>query len=170
MMETEHTIRFAADADEIILQRLDGCLSREVQPIAGVAAALAGIAYHKAVVSNSYSRHVLRLLQQTGLLAYFSRDAIFGADRVERAKPHPDLYLLAAAAMSADPAACIVIEDSVPGVTAATAAGMTVIGFTGGSHSGAHHAEQLLQAGAGTAIGAMTDLPAMLAELLPASS
>jgi sugar-phosphatase len=48
------------------------------------------------------------------------------ADDVERGKPHPDPYLAAAAALGAEPAQCIVIEDAPAGVAAGRAAGMTV--------------------------------------------
>jgi beta-phosphoglucomutase-like phosphatase (HAD superfamily) len=47
-----------------------------------------------------------------------------------------------------EPAACLVIEDSAPGIRAARAAGMTAIGFTGGSHCGAGHDARLREAGA----------------------
>jgi beta-phosphoglucomutase-like phosphatase (HAD superfamily) len=53
---------------------------------------------------------------------------------VERGKPAPDLFLYAAERMAADPGRTLVIEDSVSGVVAAKAAGMTVWGFVGGSH------------------------------------
>jgi beta-phosphoglucomutase-like phosphatase (HAD superfamily) len=50
--------------------------------------------------------------------------------------------------MNADPAHCIVIEDSIFGVQGAVAAGMTAIGFLGGSHVGDIHGEALRKAGA----------------------
>src|SRR5690606_22504960 len=73
---------------------------------------------------------------------------IFSATMVQNGKPAPDLCLYAAAAMRVPPADCIVIEDSVPGVTAASAAGRQVIGFTGGSHAGPAHGPRLRAAGA----------------------
>lgn len=54
---------------------------------------------------------------------------IFSGDDVERGKPHPDLYLHAAATLGIEPRRAAVIEDSVPGVTAAVAAGMRVLGY-----------------------------------------
>ena len=48
------------------------------------------------------------------------------SDRTPRGKPHPDPYLAAAAALGADPADCVVIEDAPAGIAAARAAGMTV--------------------------------------------
>jgi beta-phosphoglucomutase-like phosphatase (HAD superfamily) len=64
-----------------------------------------------------------------------------------------------------------VIEDSVPGVTGARAAGMTVLGFHGGSHCLAGHADKLRAAGATSIFDDMRQLPALIAgEPLPASA
>ena len=73
---------------------------------------------------------------------------IFSATQVSRGKPAPDLFLFAAEQMKVQPARCLVIEDSVPGVTGGRAAGMTVLGFHGGSHCRPGHAEMLRAAGA----------------------
>jgi beta-phosphoglucomutase-like phosphatase (HAD superfamily) len=56
---------------------------------------------------------------------------VLSASDVERAKPAPDLYLLAAERLGLKPARCFAIEDSAAGVAAARAAGCPVIGFTG---------------------------------------
>jgi mannitol-1-/sugar-/sorbitol-6-phosphatase len=52
------------------------------------------------------------------------------AEDVTRGKPHPDVYLLAAAQLAAAPAECLVVEDAPAGVGAARAAGMAVVGLT----------------------------------------
>jgi mannitol-1-/sugar-/sorbitol-6-phosphatase len=52
------------------------------------------------------------------------------SDRTPRGKPHPDPYLAAAAALGADPADCLVIEDAPAGIAAGRAAGMTVWAVT----------------------------------------
>jgi beta-phosphoglucomutase-like phosphatase (HAD superfamily) len=50
--------------------------------------------------------------------------------------------------MQTDPARCVVIEDSAPGVAAGRAAGMRVVGFTGASHCVPTLSDQLREAGA----------------------
>lgn len=73
---------------------------------------------------------------------------VYSASMVPRSKPHPDLFLHAAAQFGVDPDAAIVIEDSPHGVRAGVAAGMTTIGFLGASHVRAGHEERLTSAGA----------------------
>lgn len=65
----------------------------------------------------------------TGLKQYFD-GRIYSTTQVERGKPYPDLYLYAADQMGVEPANCLVIEDSVPGVQGAVAAGMEVIAYS----------------------------------------
>jgi sugar-phosphatase len=57
-------------------------------------------------------------------------DVLITSDLTERGKPHPDPYLAGAAALRADPADCLVIEDAPAGIAAARAAGMTVWAVT----------------------------------------
>uniref|UniRef100_A0A452YCK3 Riboflavin kinase n=1 Tax=Aegilops tauschii subsp. strangulata TaxID=200361 RepID=A0A452YCK3_AEGTS len=79
-----------------------------------------------ALASNSSRSNIeSKISCQQGWKEYFS--AIVGADEVESGKPSPDIFLEAAKRMNADPSNCLVIEDSVPGVTAGKAAGMHVI-------------------------------------------
>jgi phosphoglycolate phosphatase len=68
------------------------------------------------------------VLKITGLLHQFDGN-LYSANDVSRPKPFPDVYLYAAEQMNANPEDCVVIEDSVPGVQAASAAGMTVFGY-----------------------------------------
>lgn len=78
--------------------------------------------------SHERMRHTLGL---TGLHDRFD-GRIFSATEVAHGKPAPDLFLHAAAWMGVEPTECVVIEDSVYGVRAAVAAGMTVYGYAGG--------------------------------------
>jgi HAD superfamily hydrolase (TIGR01509 family) len=78
------------------------------------------------LATNSGREFATRALRGAGLLDHF--DAVVSAEDVERPKPAPDVYLAAAAALGADPAACVALEDSETGVAAAKAADMTVVG------------------------------------------
>lgn len=73
---------------------------------------------------------------------------VFSADLVDHGKPAPDLFLLAAEKCGVSPEACLVIEDSPAGISAATAAKMQSIGFVGGLHLAEAQSEheQLLRA------------------------
>jgi HAD superfamily hydrolase (TIGR01509 family) len=130
----------------------------------GVVDALNAIALVKACASNSYTAVVRTVLDRTGLVAFFG-ERVYCADQVERPKPAPDVYLAAARGLGVEPAACVVVEDSVAGVTAARAAGMTVLGFVGGSHTGhagPTHVLALRDAGALDVFDRMSALPALV--------
>ena len=78
-------------------------------------------------------------------------------------KPAPHVFLHAADEFKFDPRQCTVIEDSVHGVAAAVAAGMRVVGFTGGSHCFEGHGELLSDAGAETVITKLIELKEVVA-------
>jgi len=84
----------------------------------------------KICVASSGSFEKMDLtLGHTGLKDYF-QGHIYSASQVKRGKPYPDIYLYAAAQMDCDPARCLVIEDSLPGVKGAVAAGMEVLAYS----------------------------------------
>ncbi|MBW4444942.1 MAG: HAD family hydrolase [Plectolyngbya sp. WJT66-NPBG17] len=109
-------------------EREIAALHQELQPIAGIAEALAQITLPKCVASNSSHRHIQLVLGLTGLLHQFE-GKLHSCHDVDRPKPFPDVYLYAAQQMGKNPDRCVVIEDSVPGVQAGYAAGMTVFGY-----------------------------------------
>ena len=137
---------------------VEGECDSKAQPVPGVQDALRAIALPKAVASNSRAVRVQGLLERTGLISLFN-GGLYTADIAGRPKPDPAVYLMAAAAMGADPASCVVVEDSITGVHAAVAAGAVVLGFTGGPHSPPDQAERLLLAGARMVFGSMAELP-----------
>ena len=93
---------------------------------------------------------------------HFGRN-LFSATVVKHGKPAPDIFLHAAKQMDAATDTALVIEDSPAGVTGAKAAGMTVIGFLGGSHSRDGHRERLEAAGADHIAQSYDDIRRLLA-------
>ena len=116
------------------------------------------------VASSSSPSMLEHLLRQARLWDRFAPN-IFSAAAVKRGKPAPDLFLFAAARMGVAPERCIVVEDSVAGITAARAAAMTPIGFAGGCHCGPDHAGKLRRAGAGPVFADMASLAEYLSAL-----
>ena len=104
-----------------------------LQPIPGVRSLLAGLHAPHCVASSSNLDRVSLSLALTGLAPHFG-NRVYTSQMVARGKPAPDLFLYAAKKLQARPHKTLVIEDSVSGVAAAKAAGMTVWGFAGGSH------------------------------------
>ena len=115
-----------------------------------------------AVASGADKPKVLMQLDKVGLLPYFG-ELVFSGHDLPRTKPWPDVYLAAAAAVGIAPERCLVIEDSVPGLTAGVRAGATVWGYCPkvNAHSSA---EQLVEAGAQLVFDDVADLPRLLAQ------
>ena len=142
-----------------LTRRILAGFENELKGVAGIGQALAGLGARVCVASSSSPERIRRSLAAVGYANLFEPN-IFSARAVERGKPDPDLFLFAARRMGAAPEACLVIEDSVPGVKAAAAARMPVFGFTGGSHiSGPSQGERLSAAGAALIFADMTELP-----------
>ena len=152
---------FRERVDAQVLKRF----SELLEPIDGVAELVASLQTAKCVASSTQLPLLHQNLTQAGLAQYFP-SAIFSASQVRRGKPAPDVFLFAASQMGADPAHCLVVEDSAAGVQAARRAGMSVIGFSGGGHTAHDHAERLQAAGAFSVIKSMHELSAHLPPLL----
>ncbi|MCR9137860.1 MAG: HAD family hydrolase [Alphaproteobacteria bacterium] len=99
----------------------------------GIEPAIEGLAVAHCVATSSSPKRVRRSLELAGLIDHF-QNRVFTASQVANGKPAPDLFLHAAEQMGVAPANCLVVEDSISGLDAAHAAGMTVWHFTGGSH------------------------------------
>ena len=78
-----------------------------------------------ALVTMSVRRMALGIVDALGFDGFA---AVVAGDDVTHSKPHPEPYLLGAAALGVDPADCVAIEDSAPGIASAVAAGAVVIG------------------------------------------
>jgi HAD superfamily hydrolase (TIGR01509 family) len=126
-------------------------------PIEGVNTVLEGLQIPHCVASSSDVDRVSFSLSLTGLAPHFD-SRLYTSQMVKRGKPAPDLFLYAAERMQAEPGRTLVIEDSISGVTAAKAAGMTVWGFVGGSHYQSRDGKAILyKAGADRVFGRMAD-------------
>lgn len=149
--------------------RLMETFSRELVAMPGIGQAIAdlkAIGWSDCVASSSSPPRLRHTLGLTGLWQHFD-GRVFSATMVANGKPAPDLFLHAAASMGVGPGDCLVVEDSTAGVQAARAAGMVVLGFTGGSHCGPGHGELLTQLGAAAHFSDMTQLPDLIGALGP---
>ena len=112
----------------------------------------------------SASRNAPQIISRLGIEALF--DGVAEVTEARRPKPAPDLFLHAAARMATVPQACLVIEDSVPGIQGAKAAGATAIGFTAGGHCEPGHDRQLQEAGADAVAANATALRELIMDWL----
>jgi HAD superfamily hydrolase (TIGR01509 family) len=137
---------------------------QSLAPIEGVAEALDSLRLPICVASSSSLEQIRQKLEITGLLGRFG-EHLFSATMVARGKPAPDLFLYAAQRLATVPDRCLVIEDSPAGIDAALAAGMTAIGFSGGSHCGPEHGARLQKHGAALVMDDMLELATAMAKL-----
>lgn len=121
----------------------------EIGPVAGVGPFLDALApVAKGVASSSPTRWLRESLRRFGLDRHFGDRLFSAAEHVARGKPHPDIYLHAAAELGVEPGESLVLEDTPAGVAAARAAGMTVVGLCAGLHCAPGYGERLSAAGA----------------------
>lgn len=163
LIEAEWGRSLPADYDDAVGAAVGQAYASELVAIDGIHEVLTAIEAPVCVASSSTPDKLRLGLAVTGLYERFAPN-IFSASQVARGKPAPDLFLFAAARMGADPARCLVVEDSLAGVEAACAAGMRVIGFTGGSHCGPELGGRLVDRGAMLAFSDMRRLPALLGQ------
>ncbi len=145
-------------------ERRNQQLLARVEPIRHVVDAVAAIhAAHGgriACASGADMGKVKLQLEKTDLMKWFEGRVFSGHD-LPRSKPHPDVYLAAAAALSVDPRRCAVVEDTVTGATAGVAAGATGFGYSPPEMG--HDAPAALRAAGAAAIFTdMADLPLLL--------
>ena len=160
-VEAELGRRLPDDFAARLQDRLYSAFEADLQAMPGVGAALDAIELPVCIASSGSHQRMRISLGATGLYERFVPN-IFSASQVDHGKPAPDLFLFAAAHMKTAPAACVVIEDSVAGIKGGVAAGMTVLGFHGGSHCRPDYAAALQAAGAAATFAEMRELPAFL--------
>ena len=128
LAEARHGAPLPADIPQRYYAAAEARFAVELSPIAGVLEALEAIDLPMCVASSGPHHKMALTLRETGLWERFE-GRIFSATEVARGKPAPDLFLHAAQVMGFDPASTAVVEDSVPGVQAARAAGMRALAF-----------------------------------------
>lgn len=151
---------FAAVVARETLRRI----KQELRSTAHAAHALSWLRGPKCVASSSSLERIRLSLESTDLLRFFE-PYVFSANDVKHGKPAPDIFRHVARVMGVNPRDCLVVEDSVVGVTAAVAAGMRAIGFAGGSHARSPLAGQLRAAGAQRVITDMRTLKGTVIDL-----
>lgn len=141
----------------IFYERLWARTEKELKPVQGIHSLLESLTTPACVASNGRRTEIDLRLKIAELNGYFGK-AIFSGMEVPHPKPAPDVYLAAADSFNVPPERCVVIEDSIPGVTAAVQAGMKVYG-----HAAFTSSESLKAAGA-IPFETMADLKKILAQ------
>lgn len=162
-IERESSIPISASLIEKSRKIMKERITAELLTVDGIEDVVSQLTYPKAICSNSNSDSLQLMLKRSTLYDAFAPH-IYASREVgnKEPKPSPNVYTHAAQQFNADPKRCFVIEDSSHGIHAARAAGMRVIGFTGGAHTYPGHADKLTEAGAETVINRHRDLPAVI--------
>ncbi len=149
---------FEAQLSRDTLARFEG----ELQGVPYLREAVAALGRPVCVASSGSPERIRASLRIVGYADLFG-PRLFSAREVSCGKPAPDLFLHAARSLSVAPPDCLVVEDSLAGVTAARAAGMVVFGFVGGAHHAeGGYGERLLAAGAALTFDDMRELPRLV--------
>ena len=163
-LRQEFGVSFPADASEQKDLRLLKLYETDLNAVDGVEAALEALGpQHFSVASNSPFERVETALRLTGLTRFFG-NRITTFEHVARGKPEPDVFIEAARRAGYAPQDCIVVEDSVTGVTAASRAGCFVLGFTGTHPHPEEQGPKLSSAGAARVFRHMAELPGLVSE------
>lgn len=132
-IRARHGLTLGPEFEERYRSELLSAFETELKTVDGVEAVIDSLGISYCVATSSSPKRAARSLELSGLAGRFGA-RLFTASQVENGKPAPDLFLFAARSMGATPEACLVIEDSLPGIEAARAAGMRHYRFTGASH------------------------------------
>ncbi|MGN4073359.1 HAD family hydrolase [Burkholderia gladioli] len=161
-LEARHGITLPENFVATVDHAVEAELARALAPITGVREALLQVPLPAAVVSNARGERVRNSLKRAALSEVFG-ERVYCAEQVARPKPYPDVYLHAARSLGVEPSRCLVVEDSVSGLTAARAAGMKTIAFVGASHIPDGYEGVLRKMGVTRILRSMRELPALVA-------
>jgi beta-phosphoglucomutase-like phosphatase (HAD superfamily) len=125
-----------------------GRFKTDLKEVSGAAGFIKRFSHLPRCIASSSSIDRLQLCLSVLALETEFGEHVYSADMVARGKPHPDIFLFAAARLGVSPDRCLVIEDSAGGIRAAVAAGMTAVGLCAASHIREDHDVKLRDAGA----------------------
>ena len=125
-----------------LVQKVSEAYKHDLVPMDGISEVLDSLKIATCVASNGRPGHVENSLKLTGLYKYFE-GRVYTASEVANPKPDPALFLYAADKMGFSKDECVVIEDSITGVTASVRAGIRVLGLVNMSSK-----DELIEAGA----------------------
>ncbi len=106
-------------------------MEKSMVPTPGVIDLFESIKIKQCIATGGIRSKTLKKIEIVNIGKYFNDDNLFTADMVEHGKPEPELFLLAAEKMGEKPQDCIVIEDSIAGMTAGLRANMHVVAYLG---------------------------------------
>jgi HAD superfamily hydrolase (TIGR01509 family) len=163
MMTAEHGVTFPPDTSAQKDAAVETLYRAELKIVDGVFDLLTHLKQRGLTISigsNSPRKRVALAIELTGIAHFFDR--IVSYEDVKQGKPSPDIFIKAAQLAGEAIGHCLVIEDSITGVTAAVAAGIRTIGFTGTHHDPEGHAFKLIDAGASHTVQHMRDVIGLL--------
>lgn len=151
----QYGVAFTEDIKRHVYDKYHQLAPQYVQPFAGVRELLARLRAAGCRIAVASSADLVKVRTNLAVLDLPAGtfDAVITGSDIERKKPFPDIYLLAARRCGVEPARCFVVEDAVSGIQAGKAAGMTCIGFTS-----AHTSAELRAAGADIVIDDIGDV------------
>lgn len=127
-LQQRHRTRLDDKFTDRFRQRASQIFEKSLRPVAHIPEVLKQLNQPMCVASNAPMAKLELALRVTGLDGFFP-DAVYSAYDIECWKPEPGLFLHAATSMGFEPSQCVVIEDSMVGVTAALAAGIDVVHY-----------------------------------------
>jgi HAD superfamily hydrolase (TIGR01509 family) len=161
-ISAEHGVALPDDFVPQLRKRLNVAYASDLEAVPGAEAMLRAVTHPVAVASGSVPEGIDLKLRRTGLYDFFAPHIYSVFDVGAARKPAPDVFLYTAEKLGLAPADCIVVEDASAGVTAGIAAGMRVLGFTGGGHAYPGLSEKLKSAGAAEVFDDLADLVTLI--------
>jgi HAD superfamily hydrolase (TIGR01509 family) len=131
IVETDIGDTLPEDFIDTFRERIYVGLAAECQEVPGATALMESLSIRSCVASNGPRKKMEITLAATNLARFFD-DRVYSAYDINVFKPEPDLFFHVAEAENVHPSACLVVEDSMPGILGGLAAGMTTVAFDPG--------------------------------------